>query len=617
MRSALRLLPLVFASLLLVWPVHAQKPGPDRPAYAVGDVWVLNGTVYRMARVETETYVLVADGRHEIHMNRDLSVSRVVRNGQTLYDLSFAPRWPWPLQAGKFTQSRTHARSEPAGVPRRGTLPTTTGDYQATTTVDAYEEVSVSAGRFKAFKVSEEFGRYEAGAFMPFWRVTYWYAPELRRVVKLVSTATGPNFELSALEEDAAVASRAPATPPAPPPPLAPAPSTPAARPTPAPAPVTPGDAEPPKIAINYPGVDAKVETDGITILGLITDNVAVERVQITVNGVEVAPPRDLAMVGRGVPIRVQATLQPGANVIEITAADKAGNVSQSVRTVTRAVPVALAPAGAGTVRVANRWAVVVGVGEYDNRAIPRLRFAARDAEAMYSYLTTHGGYPKENVVLLSDSTAQKPTLLNIKRALGDFLARRAGRDDIVLIYFAGHGAPEVDAGGIEADGLSKYLIPRDGDPESLYTTALPMDEIQRIFARVQAERIVMLLDTCYSGTAGGRSFARASTRATGINDQFLERLTRSRGRVIITASGPNEVALELTELGHGIFTHFVLEGLRGKADRNGDGLVTVSELYEFVEGQVDATARRAGGRQRPLMKGEIEGTLPLSKVVR
>lgn len=335
---------------------------------------------------------------------------------------------------------------------------------------------------------------------------------------------------------------------------------------------------------------------------------------QITVNGFEVARPRDLAVVGRGVPIRVPAPLQPGANVIEITASDKAGNLAQVVRTVTRAVPVAATPAAPPEPKISNRWAVVVGVGEYENRAIPRLRFAAKDAEAMHQFLTTRGGYPKDNVLLLTDTTAQKPTLLNIKRALGDFLARRAGRDDMVLIYFAGHGAPEVDAAGNEADGLSKYLIPRDGDPESLYTTALPMDEIQRIFARVSAERIVMLLDTCYSGTAGGRTFSRASTRASGLNDQFLERLTRSRGRVIMTASGPNEVALELPNLGHGIFTYYVLEGLKGKADRNNDGMVTVSELYEYVEDQVDRTARREGGRQRPLMKGEIEGTLPLAK---
>ena len=128
---------------------------------------------------------------------------------------------------------------------------------------------------------------------------------------------------------------------------------------------------------------------------------------------------------------------------------------------------------------------------------------------------------------------------------------------------------------------------------------------------------VVMLLDTCYSGTVGGRTFTRQQTRSANLSDQFLERLTRSRGRVVITASGPNEVALELPALGHGIFTYYLLEGLSGKADRNGDGIVTVSELYEYVEDQVDRRARAAGGRQRPMMKGEIEGTLPLAQAPR
>jgi hypothetical protein len=313
--------------------------------------------------------------------------------------------------------------------------------------------------------------------------------------------------------------------------------------------------------------------------------------------------------------------LAVGANTIRLEAVDEDGVRAETSVVLTRqpavAAPSPVAPPqiAVPTPRVADRWAVVIGVSEYDSRQIPRLRYAARDADAMYEFLTKSAGYAKDHVLLLTDTSQTRPTLRNIKRALGDFLARRAGRDDMVLIYFAGHGAPEVDVAGAESDGLSKYLVPQDGDPDSLYTSALPMDEIQRIFGRIQAERILLLLDTCYSGTAGGRSFARQRVRATGLNDQFLERLTRSRGRVIITASGPNEVAFELDELGHGVFTYYVLEGLQGKADRNGDGIVTVSELYEYVEDQVDHAARRAGGRQRPLMKGEIEGTLPLSKV--
>ena len=617
LRTALLLLCVALSAT----PAVAQKPSAERPTYAVGETWALNGVVYTLTRIESDLYVFTAPGGHELRVTRELVVARAVRSGRVVYDLSVAPRWPWPLEVKKFARSRPIVRAAPDGVPARGSEPAL-GDFEVIAQVGAVEEVAVTAGRFRAFKIIEEWSKYERGAPLLFWRTTSWYAPDIRRVVKSESSAVGLTFELTGVDgAPPAVASvptpappvvAAPPPPPAPPasrpPPVEPKPSPPSA------AAVPSGDLEAPKIAINYPSVDAKVEADSIVVLGLITDNAVVERFQIAVNGVEVARPRELAAVGRGIPFRVPVPLQPGANVIEITAADKVGNVSQVVRTVTRVMPASATPAPPAGPKIADRWAVVVGVGEYDNRTIPKLRFATRDAEAMYQFLTTQGGYPKDNVVLLTDTTPQKPTLLNIKRALGDFLARRAGREDMVLIYFAGHGAPEVDAAGTEADGLSKYLIPRDGDPESLYTTALPMDEIQRIFSRVAAERIVMLLDTCYSGTAGGRTFARASTRATGINDQFLDRLTRSRGRVIITASGPNEVALELPNLGHGVFTYYVLEGLKGKADRNGDGIVTVSELYEYVEGQVDSTARRAGGRQRPLMKGEIEGTLPLSK---
>jgi uncharacterized caspase-like protein len=389
-------------------------------------------------------------------------------------------------------------------------------------------------------------------------------------------------------------------------------PPAPAAPPTAAAPLAAPGDGEAPKIVINYPPADAKVESEQIVVLGVVSDNIGLDRVQVTVNGVEV--PQERGIEGRGRAVRAPATLRPGENVIEITATDRAGNVAQAVRTVTR-VAAAAAPPPAPAAKTGEQWAVVIGVGTYTNAAIPRLRYATKDAEAMYRFLTTKGGYPRDNVLLLTDTAEQKPTLQNIRRALGEFLYRKPGRNDTVLIYYAGHGAPEVDAAGHEADGLAKYLIPTDAEPESLYSTALPMDEIQRIFARIPAERIVMLLDTCYSGTAGGRTFMRQQIRAGSINDQFLERLTRSKGRVIITASGANEVALESAELGHGIFTYFLLQGLGGQADRNGDGVVTVSELYEYVEEQVDRKARAVGGRQRPLMKGEVEGTLPLTRV--
>jgi uncharacterized caspase-like protein len=257
----------------------------------------------------------------------------------------------------------------------------------------------------------------------------------------------------------------------------------------------------------------------------------------------------------------------------------------------------------------------VIGVGRYATPSIPSLKYAVADAESVYKVLTEVAGFKKDHVLLLTDHSERKPTLRNVKYALGTFLARAAQKDDTVIVYFAGHGAPEVDQRGVERDGLAKYLIPSDADPDDLFSTALPMDDLQTIFDRIEAERVVVFLDACYSGAAGGRTFASRRTRSGIVDDLFLERLTRSRGRAIITASRPAEVSIELPELGHGIFTYYLTEGLRGAGDLNGDGIVSLQELYEYLEQQVVRKSRSVGGNQHPVMKGELEGALPLTRV--
>jgi uncharacterized caspase-like protein len=141
------------------------------------------------------------------------------------------------------------------------------------------------------------------------------------------------------------------------------------------------------------------------------------------------------------------------------------------------------------------------------------------------------------------------------------------------------------------------------------------MDELQTIFGRIEADRVIVFLDACYSGAAGGRTFASKSVRALNVDDLFLERLTRSKGRAIITASRPAEVSLEMAEFGHGLFTYYLLQGLNGAADLNRDGIVSLQELYEYVEQQVTQKSRSVGGNQHPVMKGELEGVIPLVKV--
>ena len=371
-------------------------------------------------------------------------------------------------------------------------------------------------------------------------------------------------------------------------------------------------------VAFRYPEDKARVTEAGSVVAALVTSSKGVASAKVVLNGAEVWTQAERTPQ-KSVAVAVPLTLAPGANAIVLTAAEVDGTMRQEVRTVIYDAPKVVAatppPAAPAAAPMRERWAVVIGVGNYESAAIPRLRYTVPDAEAVHQTLIGPAGFKKDNVLLLTDRSERKPTLRNIKWALGTFLGRSARKDDTVVIFFAGHGAPEVDTRGLERDGLAKYLIPSDADPDDLYSTALPMDELQTIFGRIEAERVVAFLDACYSGAAGGRTFSSKSTRAGSVDDLFLERLTRSKGRAIITASRPAEVSIELPELGHGIFSYFLVNGLKGAADLNRDGIVSLQELYEYVEQQVTTKSRSVGGNQHPVMKGELEGALPLAKV--
>ena len=142
---------------------------------------------------------------------------------------------------------------------------------------------------------------------------------------------------------------------------------------------------------------------------------------------------------------------------------------------------------------------------------------------------------------------------------------------DMVIIFFAGHGATEKDVMSPDGDGLEKYLLPYDADTKDLYASAMPMREISHIFHRIRSERLIFIVDSCYSGASGGRTISSTGIRAN-ISDAFLERIVSGKGRIILTASGPNEVSAENNELKHGVFTYFLLQGLRGMADMDKEG---------------------------------------------
>ena len=252
--------------------------------------------------------------------------------------------------------------------------------------------------------------------------------------------------------------------------------------------------------------------------------------------------------------------------------------------------------------RIDERWAVVIGVGKYESADIPDLEFAGADARAVYEFLTSSaaGPFEEDHVRFLTDKQATGEAM---RDALFVFL-QQADWDDLVFIYYAGHGAPDPN----RPDNL--YLLPTDSDLDALASTAFPMWDVKTALRRqIAAERVIVVADACHSaGTADGDVVGGAEGNA--IAGGFAQLFSPSR-RLMMTAADTNEFSLEDARWGgHGVFTHFLLDGLRGNGDANADGVVTFSEIFDYVSKNVISATE---GRQNPQRSGF--GDVPLAVV--
>lgn len=283
-----------------------------------------------------------------------------------------------------------------------------------------------------------------------------------------------------------------------------------------------------------------------------------------------------------------ETSLPMSQDSVRITAEGPGGAVSEAV-----AAP-----------RVDERWAVVIGVGEYESEDIPDLEFARADAESIRDFLTSEeaGPFADDHILFLADDQA---TGANMREALFVFL-QQADWDDLVFIYYAGHGAPDPN----RPDNL--YLLPSDADLNALAATGFPMWDVKTALRRqIAAERVIVVADACHSaGTADGDAGALAPGGENPVAGSFSQLFTPSR-RLMMTAADTNEYSLEDARWGgHGVFTHFLLEGLQGAGDGNRDGIVTFTELFGFVSEQVSGATQ---GRQNPQRAGF--GDIPLAVV--
>ncbi|MCP4263550.1 MAG: hypothetical protein GY774_39500 [Planctomycetes bacterium] len=222
-------------------------------------------------------------------------------------------------------------------------------------------------------------------------------------------------------------------------------------------------------------------------------------------------------------------------------------------------------------------WALVIGINNYRNPKWKKLQYGVNDAQAVSNLLKRKGF---DEVILLLDDQATKR---NIERVLNDELPKKVQEEDRLLIYFAGHGQTR-DL----PDGVKKgYIIPVDSDWTNYYEKAISMDSLQNFSKGISAKHILYIMDSCFSGLLLYRGSTPYLT-----TEQFRHLThappdpTTARSVKAITAGSQGERVIEVE--GNGLFTKYFLSGLdKGEADLNGDGYITGSELFEFVDSRV------------------------------
>lgn len=221
--------------------------------------------------------------------------------------------------------------------------------------------------------------------------------------------------------------------------------------------------------------------------------------------------------------------------------------------------------------------ALVVGIGKYREKAIPEVKYAARDAEVIARYLENVGGISRTNIKVLTD---EKATKSDLEAYIGDWLPRRTTSASTVFIYYAGHGTPG-------PQGSEAFVVPYEGHPD-FPSQLYPLQKMYDALNKLPAKEVIVMLDSCFSG-AKGRSITGEGTRPVSIS---IENPVLAGGKVmVIAASTGGQMSSDYDKVRHGLFTYYLLRGMRGEAAKTSDGTVHLGGLYEFIKKNVEETA--------------------------
>jgi hypothetical protein len=252
-----------------------------------------------------------------------------------------------------------------------------------------------------------------------------------------------------------------------------------------------------------------------------------------------------------------------------------------------------------------TRKALVISISQYDNPGLQPLEFCRNDGEEMYDLLKSLEYEISNNHKVIGS------VKYDIMRdAIYDFFDNPDIRaEDTLLFYFSGHGMPATDG--------DMYLASSEINPDAPYKRGFSAYELTKMVQRSVSIRIITILDCCYSGSARiskghEDDAAKLGTQALENNKKILH---QGEGKCLLAASQATQEAYGLKEKGHSIFTHYLLQGLRGNVDSvDIHGNITPYSLGNYVYKEILNLPQRKRPKQKPITKVEASGDIILAQ---
>jgi hypothetical protein len=264
-----------------------------------------------------------------------------------------------------------------------------------------------------------------------------------------------------------------------------------------------------------------------------------------------------------------------------------------------------------------EKYALLIGINDYKSPRIRDLNYSEADALYLKDMLIKYARYKPQNVKIIQGDAA---TYARIKKEIY-WLGKTANKDDTVFFYFSGHGTRVEDTDGNEADKMDEAFCPYETDIDNPASVILD-DEIGHWFRRINAKQVIVVLDCCHSGGAAGRSLENdgskglemvAASMGRGLlnsdDDPYAKDL-QVDNKFIMTASDADEQSYENPKLGHGVFTYYVGEAIRGDADSNNDQEITTLEMYEYTRAKTLEFAKTIKRQQTPFKFGTLDNAV-------